>query len=236
MGLLAEYELVFEHLPLVDVAAAVPEATLTVDVGQPNQGGPPPFDLRADGAPPGTVERALERSAFVDSYATVEATDHRGRYQVLPAATMTEQLGPHVDRPERLQELAGNESIVERAQVTEDGWWQRRRFAEWAAFERYRRFWTSNAERFALRRLVDAERARSVEDGLTDRQREALAAAYEMGYFEVPRGASLGEVAATLDISASSLSERLRRAQTCLVESALEDAGPDGRRLKRPHR
>jgi len=216
MGLLAEYELVFEHLPLVDVAAAVPEATLTVDVGQPNQGGPPPFDLRADGAAPGTVERALERSAFVDSYTTVEATDNRGRYQVLPAATMEEQLGPHVDRPERLQELAGNESIVERAEVTEDGWWQRRRFAGWAAF--------------------DAERARSTEEGLTDRQREALAAAYEMGYFEVPRGASLGEVAATLDISASSLSERLRRAQTCLVESALEDARSGDRRLKRPHR
>ncbi|PSP40777.1 hypothetical protein BRC63_05295, partial [Halobacteriales archaeon QH_10_70_21] len=52
---------------------------------------------------------------------------------------------------ERLRELAGNESIVERAQVTEDGWSQRRRFAEWAAFEQYRRFWTANAERFALR-------------------------------------------------------------------------------------
>ena len=62
MGLLAEYELVFEHLPLVDVARAVPETTLTVEVGQPNHGGPPPFFVRAaGGSTDGLVDRMRDR-------------------------------------------------------------------------------------------------------------------------------------------------------------------------------
>jgi len=44
-----------------------------------------------------------------------------------------------------------------------------------------------------------------------------------MGQFDIPRQASLEDVAAELDISASSLSERLRRAQTHLVETHFEE-------------
>lgn len=51
-------------------------------------------------------------------------------------------------------------------------------------------------------------------------------AAYEAGYFEIPRAASLTGVAADLGISASSLSERLRRAQTHLAETTVARPGP----------
>ncbi len=37
--------------------------------------------------------------------------------------------------------------------------------------------------------------------GLTDSQREALLVAFETGYFEEPRNATLSDVAADLDIS-----------------------------------
>jgi hypothetical protein len=49
MALVAEYELAFDHLPLVGVAAAVPETTLELDVGQPNHAGAPPLVVRATG-------------------------------------------------------------------------------------------------------------------------------------------------------------------------------------------
>ncbi|MDG5776024.1 helix-turn-helix domain-containing protein [Haloarculaceae archaeon H-GB2-1] len=47
-----------------------------------------------------------------------------------------------------------------------------------------------------------------------------------MGYFAIPRTASLDDVAAELGISASSLSERLRRAQTHLVETTVASTWP----------
>lgn len=49
-------------------------------------------------------------------------------------------------------------------------------------------------------------------DGLTDRQDEALRIAYEWGHFDIPRRASLEDVAEELGITPSSVSERLRRA------------------------
>lgn len=46
---------------------------------------------------------------------------------------------------------------------------------------------------------------------LTDRQRECLTVAQRRGYFEVPRGCTLAEVAAELDVDKSTASETIRR-------------------------
>jgi len=59
--------------------------------------------------------------------------------------------------------------------------------------------------------------------GLTDSQREALLIACEMGYFEEPRNATLGDVAAELDISQPAASGLLRRGIKRLVVSSLMD-------------
>jgi predicted DNA binding protein len=53
---------------------------------------------------------------------------------------------------------------------------------------------------------------------LTDRQREVLATAHEMGYFEYPRGANASEVAAALDIQRSTFTEHLNTAQSKLLD------------------
>jgi predicted DNA binding protein len=58
---------------------------------------------------------------------------------------------------------------------------------------------------------------------LTDSQREALLVAFETGYFEEPRNATLGEVAADLDISQPAASGLLRRGIKRLVASSLMD-------------
>lgn len=54
-------------------------------------------------------------------------------------------------------------------------------------------------------------------DTLTDRQREALEAAYRAGYFEWPRDSNAEEVAATLDISSPTLHSHLRKAEGSLL-------------------
>lgn len=84
---------------------------------------------------------------------------------------------------------------------------------------------------FASDRDVDVELVRVNEYGsilehrygLTDPQREAVLLALEAGYFDEPRGATLGEVARELDISESSASRLLRRGLKRLVLSTLAE-------------
>lgn len=59
---------------------------------------------------------------------------------------------------------------------------------------------------------------------LTDRQFEVLDRAYEMGYFDFPKGANAGDVAEDLDIARSTFSEHLAAALRKIVGSAV--AGP----------
>ncbi|MFB6297213.1 MAG: helix-turn-helix domain-containing protein [Salinirussus sp.] len=63
----------------------------------------------------------------------------------------------------------------------------------------------------------------STDAGLTDSQREALLVAFEAGYFEEPRNATLGDVAAELDISQPAAGGLLRRGIERLVVSSLTE-------------
>ncbi len=63
---------------------------------------------------------------------------------------------------------------------------------------------------------------------LTDRQREALATGVELGYYDVPRSASVGDVAAALDCAQSTAGELLRKAEAAVVGAAVADRdGPE---------
>lgn len=55
-------------------------------------------------------------------------------------------------------------------------------------------------------------------DQFTDRQREALQTAHEMGYFDHPKDANAGEVATALNISTTTFVEHLSTAQAKLLE------------------
>jgi hypothetical protein len=224
MGLVAEYGIPCEHLPLVDVAAAVPDATLTVEL-QFNHGDRPPFHVYATHDDHAAVERAFDDSAFVDRSVLVGRAGATRRYRVRPAVSMETLLGDHLDDLDDLRALATADAIVERIRVTSSGWVQTAWFADREAFDAFRSFWVRN-DCFSLRRLTHDGDPEPPGDGLTDRQQEALRTAYEMGYFGIPRGASLDDVAAELGVSASSLSERLRRAQTHLIETTVASTWP----------
>jgi predicted DNA binding protein len=58
---------------------------------------------------------------------------------------------------------------------------------------------------------------------ITENQHEALLTAYKQGYFDVPRGVSMGELADQFGISDSAFSQRLRRGTSALIAEALAD-------------
>lgn len=91
--------------------------------------------------------------------------------------------------------------------------------------------WELTASRDRLSRLGDqleafniSYRVESVEHYvnpdrlLTDRQRRLLLAAVDHGYYDTPRDCTLTELAAELDVSKSSLSETLHRAEGAVVK------------------
>ena len=59
------------------------------------------------------------------------------------------------------------------------------------------------------------------ETRLTDRQREAAAAALELGYYEIPRTASHEDVAEAIDCAPSTAAEHLRKAEAKLLGTVL---------------
>ncbi|RQG89039.1 bacterio-opsin activator [Natrarchaeobius halalkaliphilus] len=107
-----------------------------------------------------------------------------------------------------------------------DGWWQVRvRFPDRDALcNAYDRLVDRdiNAD---LRRVTDVTDTAEPETRLTPQQREALEAALEYGYFEIPRRISMEELAAELGISHQALSERFRRAYETLVDEELQPVG-----------
>ncbi len=63
------------------------------------------------------------------------------------------------------------------------------------------------------RTLQPAEDPNELFRSLTDRQREAITAAYQAGYFDWPRQSTAEEVAETLDIAAPTFHAHLRKAE-----------------------
>jgi len=64
-----------------------------------------------------------------------------------------------------------------------------------------------------------------VESPLSDRQRDAVETALELGYYEIPREASHEDVAAAVDCAPSTAAEHLRKAEAKLLRSMLEGRG-----------
>ena len=224
MGLVATFDIHCAALPLVSVAEAVPESTVLLEL-QFNHGRQPLFVATVTGDCRSTFETALTEAYDVADWTLVGRAETTRRYKLVPALGLEAQLGDHIDQLDDLAALATAAAIIERIEVQHDGWRQTGWFADRDAFDQFADFWRSNAA-FSLRRLTHDGETEAPGEGLTDEQREALRTAFEAGYFDIPRHASLESISEELGISASALSERLRRAQTQLIQETAAPTWP----------
>ena len=72
-----------------------------------------------------------------------------------------------------------------------------------------------------VKRIYGVDEFEEARYRLTEQQHEALTAAVEQGYYDIPRETDAQELADELDISHQALSERMRRATKNLVTEAL---------------
>ncbi|NHN59867.1 MULTISPECIES: helix-turn-helix domain-containing protein [Halorussus] len=119
---------------------------------------------------------------------------------------------------ERLVDAMVDEHATVQDAVADDEWFLKVRFVDDDKLSSFRDTFESNFELVRKRRTNEPRRA---DFGLTPEQREALVVASELGYFAVPREATVEDIADRLDISTNSVSQRLRRAHDALVRNTL---------------
>ena len=119
------------------------------------------------------------------------------------------------------QFLGGSSLLPEFPLVVEDGVMSFGITASRADFEAFGDRLDASGLRYELLSVV--HRDESGGGPLTDRQLECLTVAWRMGYFEVPRDASLADVAGALDVDTSTVSETVRRGTQRVLEQFLSD-------------
>ncbi|WP_115862683.1 helix-turn-helix domain-containing protein [Halorussus litoreus] len=113
-------------------------------------------------------------------------------------------------------------TIMEAVSENGDDWQVKSLFPDRDALSKFHDYCVSHDFSFTLDRVYTADN--SQEEGeydVTSDQREALVGAYHAGYFDVPRGITLTELAEELGISRNALSARLRRGQRNLLSNTL---------------
>ena len=128
--------------------------------------------------------------------------------------------------------LVEENATVLSAQGSKRSWHLRILFPERDALSKTFEFSRENGLSAEIQQIYELEDAdRGGQYGLTEDQYETLVAAYDEGYYRIPRGATQEELAETLGISRQALSERFRRGHCQLVKNALvigEDARMSG--------
>ena len=126
---------------------------------------------------------------------------------------------PEVDAYRAAVELDGS---VLHAENDGSGWLVRMRFPNRDAVSAFcERCWAAEFD-LRIRAVYDQhERVPKSRYGLTTPQYETLITALDGGYFSIPRGSALEDVADELGVSSQAASERLRRGMKTLVANTL---------------
>ncbi len=207
MSTIAEFRFPASDTALSDVFDRVPEATIELESAVSRQR-PCLWVADVDAA---TAAAAFETAPSIESHNLIVDAGDRLLYDISfseETVTLSELL------------LADGGSLLEASGA--NGWWQvKLRYADRETLCTVHDRLVENDITVDLRRVTDISTTNSSMTRLTPEQQEALEAALERGYFEIPRDISMEELAAELGISHQALSERLRRAYETLASDAL---------------
>lgn len=113
------------------------------------------------------------------------------------------------------------EGTLVEAVARENRWELKVRFGSHAGLSTLQSHFERADVAFTVQRVYTPSQPRQPEFDVTPGQRSALVGALEGGYFDVPRGTTMSDLADELDVSTNALSERLRRGTANLVRTTL---------------
>lgn len=214
----AEFHLSSSSLPLVGLAAAIPDARIELNEILRTGIDRATFLCWIETDSFESVETAFDAEASIVAWSLLEAASDRRLYR-LRMTTSAEIQVP-------IEEGFIEQGVTpHHATIKSDGWHVRARFPDRATIIEYHHSCQKRGMSFVLEQLyqptAEHEIGRLTLAGLTPKQREALRLAYEEGYYDLPRKTNLTDLSKRIGISRRSLSDRLRRAERQLVETAI---------------
>ncbi|MFD1511834.1 helix-turn-helix domain-containing protein [Halomarina rubra] len=205
MSLIAAHRVQSPALAMADTLAAS-DVSVSLERARQTTAGQSRLHFWANGVDLDGFERRLQSDGTVSGVVRLDddgAGDRLYSAQVETRATLT---------------AASEESDATwlTLQYDDDWWHTESRFPDQDALDSYRTWLT---ERDAAVHLDNVYVEDDDDEGpnLTRRQRETVVLALEKGYFEVPRKATLADLAVEFDVSEQAISQRLRRAYSRLV-------------------
>jgi len=215
MASVAEFRLDAEDFPLGTVFANLPDVTVHLERVVPGRDRVIPY-FWVRGAGPDCVIEAFASHPGVRDIRAVDRVDgdHLLRCEWVP------------DQASVLDALATEDVVLLSAVGSADEWTFELRGESREAIAAFQAYCHDHGIPVELTGL-HALRAVDATDSLTDAQREALSLAYEHGYFDSPRAATLSELADELGITQQALGSRLQRATRRLVERAVGGGSDD---------
>ena len=157
------------------------------------------------------VARGFRNSEFVDSFDRLGATGGETVYS----------LGWSDRVPAAVRQVRDTDCAVLSATGTDAGWSFELRLPSDDAASRFYGDYDDSDSPLTLRHTSAFGLSGQAErEALTPKQEATLTAALAAGYFDVPRGATLAEVAAEVGVSDTATSQRLRRGMANLLRGS----------------
>ena len=162
------------------------------------------------------LEAAFEQDPSVDDVDLLEDFDDEYLYRM--------RWVDHIDI--LLQMLTNGEATILDAYARSDEWKLRVLYPDRDKFSSTHEFCEEHGMSFEIHAIREMEGQPTGRYGLTEGQYEALVTASRRGYYDVPQGVTLEELADDLDISHQALSEQLRRGTEALIQDTLMIGAP----------
>ena len=218
MSVIAEFTVPANAFALADTMTSAPEMTVEVErIVAHNEDRVMPY-LWIRGGDHGEFEAAVEADPTVRRTTKLDEYEDATLYRAEWVQNVESLVYAYTEVGATILDATGRA----------DCWELRMRFDDEQLLEDFQRHCTSNDISFELKRLYHpSEPMAGGQYGLSRKQREGLLTALDSGYFDVPRTASMQDVADELGISQQSVSKLLRRAYRNITANALTVTHPE---------
>ena len=213
-ALIAEVHLRHSNLVLSHAIQTVPEMTVHPEYQSVISTGQRRLFFSANGEDFEAFETALVEDPTIEDELCVDVFSDRRVYQVELAADVRYFTPQIAELGARILEMHSEDG----------GWLVQMRIPSREMLVEFRQFCVDNDVTFHLKQLYSPDLSnQQYRTTVSEEQRQMLVTAYEEGYYDIPRGISQNELAESLDISPSAVSQRLRRATAELIGRTLAE-------------
>jgi predicted DNA binding protein len=213
MSVIAEFTIDSDQFILGQVLARDPSTHIEMERVVPASGRVMPY-IWVHGTELEEFEAAVRSSEYVRKLIALDVLGEHALYRVEWDEEVESLIYGMAETNATILEARGNER-----------WLFRIRFDDHSGLTDFHNFCTSHDISFHLNRVytLEEEQRGGFNFDLSAPQRNALVAALEGGYFEVPRRTTLGTLSERLDISEQSVSENIRRGANKVLAKAVLD-------------